>query len=306
MIRHLKFVFALALLAAAIYLLDRQTLVTSLARLTPNLILVLVCMNVMLFWVTALRWVVLTRLMTSAPIMEQLRIYFYANLLNSITPANLGGDAYRVIAIKSELGLTAATIAIIQERVLGLWGFLGIFLGSYILAQTQGYNSFIDGLLSYVAAASLAFVCGTILLAILSRALNQKLSKWASRHPRIGLALSATLQLKTTDYMLTLFLSLLSTFIWVSSYWLVSTTLGLDMSWAVLGMLSVLVEIVRLVPISIQGIGVRETTAAILASKMGMTYETGFLMATICYIINTVSMLLTGGFGALLTFAKKS
>jgi hypothetical protein len=79
-------------------------------------------------------------------------------------------------------------------------------------------------------------------------------------------------------------LSLLGVYVWVLTVQMVAHHLGLQVSWLLLGMIVVLVELIRLVPISVQGIGVREGAYAYLFAMIGESSENGFLVGTISYL----------------------
>lgn len=82
--------------------------------------------------------------------------------------------------------------------------------------------------------------------------------------------------------------------IWIAAVNVVATSLGLGLTLTMLGMVVILTELVRLVPISFQGIGVRELTFAFLAHLAGAEMETGFLVGTLAYLALSISLILSG------------
>jgi hypothetical protein len=97
-------------------------------------------------------------------------------------------------------------------------------------------------------------------------------------------------------------LSFLAMGLWILTVHMVAVDLGLHVSWLTLGMIVVLVELVRLLPVSIQGIGVREGAYAYLFSVIGESSEAGFVLGTVSYLALSLSVLMAGvvGFGCLI------
>jgi hypothetical protein len=97
-----------------------------------------------------------------------------------------------------------------------------------------------------------------------------------------------------------LLLSLLGVVTWVLAVAVVAKGLGLDVPFAVLGVVATLVEFARWLPISIQGIGVREGLYASLFVLFGYPAESGFALGTIAYLSLTAALLASGACAALL------
>lgn len=300
MIRLLKYAASAALLGLALWLLDWSALRRSIALLNPGLMCGLLGLCLLSYCIMALRWQIMVQPIAPRRALEHLRIYLYANLLNSLTPANLGGDAYRVMQLKAETGTTRVLVVVVQERIYGLLGYLGLYLGCWLAAKTggDGAHAALRGLFAWVAVGSAGALAGALALVLLRGGLERRLSALETRLPRLALVLRAALCMDAGVFARALALSLLATAVWVSVYWLAARGLNLPLSWPELGMLAILVELVRLVPLSVQGIGVRESAAGFFAATLGAGYEAGFLMAAVCYLLNSVAMLLTGCVGA--------
>jgi hypothetical protein len=97
-------------------------------------------------------------------------------------------------------------------------------------------------------------------------------------------------------------LSCLAVCVWVLTVHMVTAYLGLHLSWVMLGMIVVLVEFVRLLPVSIQGIGIREGAYAYLFGVIGESSEAGFIVGAISYLALSLSVFIAGavGFGCLM------
>jgi uncharacterized membrane protein YbhN (UPF0104 family) len=109
------------------------------------------------------------------------------------------------------------------------------------------------------------------------------------------------------DFVYLMGLSLLGLIIWIATVGMVALDLGLQISWLTLGMIVVLTELIRLLPVSIQGVGVREAIYAYLFTLFGQQAESGFVLGAISYLALSVSLFVAGliGWGLLYWPAKK-
>jgi hypothetical protein len=69
---------------------------------------------------------------------------------------------------------------------------------------------------------------------------------------------------------------------------------------AALGIVVVLAELIRLLPVSVQGIGLREGAYAYVFTLVGASGEAGFALAAVGYLALTVAILLMGVIGTVL------
>jgi hypothetical protein len=80
----------------------------------------------------------------------------------------------------------------------------------------------------------------------------------------------------------------------------VARRLGFEIPWSLLLVVVTSVELVRIVPLTIQGIGVREGAFASLLGLFGHAPENGFVLGAVAYLALSVSLVVTGGLGAVL------
>jgi hypothetical protein len=67
-----------------------------------------------------------------------------------------------------------------------------------------------------------------------------------------------------------------------------------------LGLIGILSDLLRQIPISIQGIGVREGVFAWLYVLAGGTAEAGFILGLASYLALSISLVLVGALGAVI------
>jgi uncharacterized membrane protein YbhN (UPF0104 family) len=252
------------------------------------------------------RWRVLIERESDLTLYQHLRLYFVASFFNTFTPGQIGGDAYRFVRLKSEgSGTGILLIRLLQERAIGLVSFIVFFLCCFAYVHGTGGLKFAE--LSkpiYLAAGFLGAGLAAILLARFFVAPLSRLTV-AIPHPlagKISNVLGEILQLAPRGRLGAVFmLSLVGGgLVWTTAVMVVATDIGSPISFAMLGMVAVLVDLIRLIPITIQGIGVREATFAFLFKSIGLSPETGFVIALAAYIALAVATVLIGGVGFVL------
>jgi glycosyltransferase 2 family protein len=298
----LRMAFGLLALGVAMYVLDWETLRKTLTKLNPQTFGLIVCLSFCQFVVMSLRWHYLIRSIVSLPLRQHLQYYFYSIFLNTFTPANLGGDVYRLMVLESHVSARTAVItALIQERVLGLLGFCSFYLGclgAWWILQPR-VSLAVSHLFSLAGGVILTGTTGLLFAPFLLA----RLAVWG--HSRLPHGLTNMFRTLITTANLTscanalglIGLSLLSVCIWVLTVHAVALDVGLHVSWLMLGMIVVLVELIRLLPISIQGIGVRESAYAYLFGMIGESSESGFIVGAISYLALSLSICLAGVVG---------
>jgi len=293
---------SLLCLGMAVYLLDWQTIQHTLLRVQPQSFGLIVGVSFCQFVVMSLRWHTLIQPIVPMPLRTHIQLYCYSIFLNTFTPANLGGDVYRVMALKPHATSSTAVItAIIQERYVGLLGFCCCYLvcwSALLLMAPRGALG-VPHLFSIAGMVILLATAGLLLAPFVLHSLSvrgePRLPGWCRALPQR--LLSVLPQASGAHLSRLVGLSLLAVFAWVLTVQMVAYDLGLQISWLRLGMIVVLVELCRLVPISIQGIGVREGAYAYLFAMIGESSEHGFLVGTMSYLALNLSICLAGMVG---------
>ena len=193
------------------------------------------------------------------------------------------------------------TLALIRERVVGLVAYLLGYTACFVVlwARDMRIASAGNGIFAWSAVIAVLVVLTIALVPIAFRHLTQ----WSpiARRPRLiailrDLASSVTSQ-SASDFLVLFGLSFLSLAFWIAAIGSIAHDVEFEVPWLMLGAIAVLVEIIRLVPISMQGIGVREATFALLASFVGVSAEAGFVVAAISYLALSATLLCCGVIG---------
>ncbi|MGE0280684.1 MAG: lysylphosphatidylglycerol synthase domain-containing protein, partial [Rhizobiaceae bacterium] len=229
-----------------------------------------------------------------------------ANLMNFLTPASLGGDVYRVIILKSDkTSYPDLIVVVLRERLVGIIGFT-IFYLLCILWLTGFSVDWLNGrtdkflLLGLGLAAFLILVLGgrsavSSLLTRSSALINARVTRLLEK-----VLLAAKFD-KGSNFFALLSLSLAGVTLWVFVLLVVAANVNVSLSFATIGMIGIFVELVRLIPITVQGIGVREGLFAYCFVLLNLPPEKGLLIGAIAYFVATLGLITTGIVGYLWT-----
>jgi len=254
---------------------------------------------ILTYVIISVRWYVLSRRVVRLSFWAQMKIYYYSAFLNTFTPANLGGDIYRLVSLKKYADSKLSILfCLIKERMLGLISYLLLYL--FFLAMLWIADP------EWIRTAKIYNIAGIIIMLVvlviftvpsikgfLETSVNAFLPKYFAKiftYTREGLHFETQ-----SEFLKLMGLSVIGTSIWIAMVGIVAQGLGITISLQKLGMIVILVELVRLIPVSIQGIGLREGAYAYLFKVNGMSSEAGFLLGLISYLILSLTLIASGG-----------
>jgi glycosyltransferase 2 family protein len=287
----LKWIASVVLLGASVYLLDWRSLVALAAKLSPWAFVVAVFLAATPMLPLLMRWHSLTGGVDGWYFCGAR--YLSANLLSLVSPGNLGGDVYRYFAFRTAERTGAGLIAILlRERVLGLTSMLVGLSGAAAMLQLAGAHT------GQSFAQNLGLLAGAGLGALfLLPTLLGRFSipdRWRS-HLRTAFSIGAS-----SGTFRLLGWSLVALGLWLVAVQFVAVQLGLEISWLVLMVVVTSVELVRTIPLTIQGIGLREGAFASILGMFGYAPESGFILGAAAYLALNVALVITGAIGALM------
>jgi glycosyltransferase 2 family protein len=296
----MKWLLTLVLLCGAVYLLDWQELRNTLSRISAGAFVFAVVLLLPENLVLAIRWHLIVRTHVPLPMLAHVRYYFISVFLNMFTPAQVGGDIYRFLSLKSATasGWTLAG-TILRERLIGVAGYALFFLICFaIFIGINGSGSLPEIYWLGSAAFILGFLALTLVKPVL-RLLRRFRYPFLGRPlARLDEVLSTALNMGSLQFIAGIqSLSLLTCATWTFSILIIARDFNLQTDFLVLGMVGILTDLIRALPITIQGIGVREGVFAFLLSTTGVTLEEGFAVGLAAYLAVTVAIILVGAVG---------
>jgi glycosyltransferase 2 family protein len=279
---------SLAAIVVAFWLLNWSALVTAVAQLSllglASAALFSVLTNVLL----AVRWGII-----AAPVGQNLLLRDVANVLvgvffNIITPAGMGADLYRVATGKSTGGRPRTVTLVLIERLIGIAAHGGTYLIALIALPV------VPQALGAAAPAFAILFAAPLLLVLIGVFYVGRPHRWAVPVPlaplRQGLAEISSLRL-----LATFLISAAALGSWIACIAIIGLDVGLDLHFAELSMIAIATEFARLLPISVQGIGVREGVFAWLCAQSGAMAESGFAACALAYALHFALVALTAG-----------
>lgn len=218
-----------------------------------------------------------------APLAEVARAYCAGNLLSNVLPTAVGGDVYRVYRIQRSADARAAdvTMTVLYERATGYGAMtcLGALGGAFY------YGSAAIGVL----ALGIGGLAGVLLAVVLPRAPFP-----AVRHDHPVRYLLAHRRELVAVYRMLLF-SLVIQALYISTIALAGRALGAHISWWYWAFATWVVAVAVLLPVTLGGLGVRESSFSALLKHAGGTAaqgaSTGLALALLLTVANGLGIL---------------
>lgn len=299
----LKVVISALLIIFAIHFLNMQAISETIKSGSVVSFVGAMILNLLGVLVMGIRWHQLIKSSAKLVLILNLVIYLKATFLNTFTPANLGGDIYRLAVLKGEMKSHGVLFKLLlRERLIGLYGYLIVFSFAYIFMITfedvnmySAENPYTYGAISALGMFLLLFALQHLSpgLVALMRSISGK-----ERMPHLESWSELMANLLTLKGVLPLMLlTLCGVLLWVVAIKVVGEGFGVSIPLMHLAAVATLVEVIRLVPITIQGIGLREGVFAYLLAFLGHNVEQCYVVATVAYLTLSAAIILCGPIG---------
>ena len=220
--------------------------------------------------------------------------YLMGLFLSMFLPTSVGGDAFRIYVVARSSGKPAAALfATMQERLIGLCGAVAVSLvvmpivGDMLPAEMR--PMLLAAQIAVVAVATFVLyppavftVLGPVMRALkrLGNALPRLHSdEMAARIERMLAALGDLIRTRPTNLLAMLVLGLVPAIMMSFAYGEVLRSMGAPAPTALLMLIIPLVWLIRLLPISLGGIGLGEGAFVVLAAYGGIDREKAFAAA---------------------------
>lgn len=303
--RLFSILIAVLLIGIILATISLEEILNSLVLLDIKVLLVAFILNIVVVLLMAYRWLILYNVMNHPPkYLTLVKVTFVSIFFNTILPSIVGGDVYRTIALsrgKADSGHAEESLSVIfVDRIIGLVGLmllgcLGLMLNREV--EIPSIVTFLTVLLLIIFI--LILLCSMynpvyqFLLVglrwlpdryfqIAKSILNRIHANIALYRPKIGLLVIA------------LMISFVQRFCWLLAGFVTGQALHLNLSLITFVVFLPIIEIIRLIPLTIQGIGVREGLFIIFFGVVGVSNSDAVLLATLIYLMPTLIGLLSG------------
>ncbi len=256
--------------------------------------------SIFFLFVQSLRWrtALLVDASTKPPISVFFRYITIGYFANWFLPGSIGGDVIKTLALGKRMNAVSKSMAaILFSRLLGVTVMGFLFWVGYILS----YSSPVKEVKQFFPIVITATIAGVILIVLLFKSnllitifsktkiknIFENLQHYLS-HPRIVFK----------SFLYTLILQNTSIFLWFLLY----LAIGQEIQIGIFYMFIPIVFIVTLIPISINGFGVREGISIFLFTMIsGITKEHVLSVNILSYALNFIM----AGLGAILFMYEK-
>jgi uncharacterized protein (TIRG00374 family) len=314
LVQLVKIAVSAGLIVFLFYKLSPENLLADLSRVSPWQL----ALSTVIFFISvglgAYQWHLLLRaggIELSFP--KTFKVYFVGMFFNNFLPAGVGGDVMKIYDVTRVGNDPHQVFAVTMlDRVIGIAGLCILALAaSFILLAGDGlYNLH---LYIIIFAGCVAPVLALIMNKRLSRGVRLlfgKITLWGlgGRFDAIFRHLGEYRRLRMLLVRLTV-LAMVVQFLRVVTHVLVAQSLGIavtNLHFIQFFVFVPLLSLIMILPISINGLGVREGAGILLFTQIGFSKEQALLMELITYAIMVMVSLIGGFFYLQRSFERKS
>lgn len=227
--------------------------------------------------IAALRWRVFLRAGgVPASVPETLRAYGIGMFANNFLPTGFGGDAARALLIRSVGASTGRAFAsVIVDRVTALSCLLLLSWLALAIAPSDVPGSLV-AVLAIASAAGVALAAAFFLVA---RRATRPDAGWLARQAGRAYDYGRAFAGSRSVIAITTVLGVVYQGVIVLASWILARSIDLDVSFVLLAVVTPLVIVATLMPISIAGFGVREGSYVALLSAAGVSAADATLLS---------------------------
>jgi glycosyltransferase 2 family protein len=256
------------------------------------------------------KWkLLLSSLGLNRPLGKLVEAYFIGTFFNNILPTTIGGDVIRTMRISAGSGKTSAVaVTVLVERATGLiallfyalaaWGYTAIFLPDIDITQTAKLGFTVIGTLTAILII-LIFLFMTNRLTAFRKKIIKSLHIAKFMAPIEEALLICGKQKRVLFY--TLGISFIFQFTAVLSNYCIALSLGIHLPFVYFLLFVPVISLALMLPISIGGIGVRESLNVLLWANVGLSSSLAISMSFISFIL----LAAVGSAGGIIYVIKK-
>jgi uncharacterized protein (TIRG00374 family) len=285
---------SVALIAAVLWQADLHKIGNALRDSSPAWFCAAIAINIAATFVMVVRWrlLLVARGRREPGLWWLFETYVIALLLGQVLPTAVGGDAVRAIDLARRTGARAEAVSsVVVDRVVGL-AALGALAAGGALAGGSGFGR------GTAVALGLGVVAVTAAAAV--ALFSQRLQPALRRLAPLAARLRIEHALRSLYHALHAYRGHPATLAWVFvlgvlaqglravSIGFLATGMGLDLSYATLLVLCPVLFLVTIVPVSLNGIGLREATFVVVLGGAGVSREDAFALGLAYFAVGVI------------------
>ncbi|MBI2808899.1 MAG: flippase-like domain-containing protein [Planctomycetes bacterium] len=286
MSKYIRIAVSAILLTVIAWRTDWSVVADKFANLEIGFWLAAVGVLVAAQFVSARRWQIFARELRFGQTLRQYSAYYFIGMyFNLALPTSVGGDVMRVFFLDAKSGRKLAAFAsVLLDRANGLVVLIAMACLGVLIAPVA-LPWWIHACVWGVAGAA---VVGIALLPVVQNARFLPVQRRQQIKTMILLMRIPRVFFGTTA------MSILVQAFGVFTLWLVSLSLGLEIPIAYCCVLGPMVSLLTLLPISVNGMGVRELGTVVFLAPMGVDADSAKTLAFLWFAVNVAVSLLGG------------
>lgn len=292
-----------AVIAYLVWRIDLGQTADLLADSKPGYVLGAFSIFLATTWVMAWRWqLLLAAKGMHEPLGWLTRVYFVGYAAGQILPTAIGGDAVRIIehARRRPEAKANAAAAVLMERVIGAAGVLLVVAVGIAIAAGRYENVRALVFLEIVFVAITALILAALFSRRLSRPLEERVFPLGRRLRLEGPVTS--LYRAMHEYrevpgplFVVLAVTMAVQFVRIVAIWLCGEAVGVDVSPLVYFILGPLLFLIQMVPVTLNGLGVREVFFVEFLTRFDVSEPAALATGLLFYAV-TIAVALPGVF----------
>jgi glycosyltransferase 2 family protein len=267
-----------------------------------NLLLLLLALGVYIAAIVigVAKWAILLRAQKVSVPFSDLVAYSFAGLFfGNVLPSNVGGDLVRVYYLARQISnAELAAVSVLVDRLTGLTAYLlAAVVMAAVAALALGANTEMEKIVVATVIVFTVFIC--IFGLVLSRRVTRRLSfvfgfRLLAPFRPMAQRVFAALQVYRQSYAAlaqAFVLALVIVVVASLSQWLISQSLGLGIGFFYFLLFNPLIAFVLLIPLSVNGIGLKEMAFVFFLGLVGITPAAALALSLVFHFIMVLASL---------------
>jgi len=225
------------------------------------------------------------------------RLYYIGLFFNNFLPSSIGGDVMRIFYLGKKIGNVKAGTSVALERITsGLAMIVIVLVAALFFDKVRPFLTTVYIILGIIVGAVLFFMWALKK----SKGGSQTNIKWLSKLQKIFLEFGTSLidfkKESKTWWLQVIILSFAFQFgmAWINQ--LLFKSFGIDVPFYQLLVFITLISIITMLPISVNGLGVREAGYLLFFKEIGMVASVSVSVSLLFFILVAISSLAGGVF----------
>lgn len=272
---------------------DTRSLIAALRQTRPIYLPVAVAASFAVTWLMAYRWRTILAARGLHFKTSHLFGYYLIGLFftNFVPGGGVSGDVARLIYVDREVGDKALVLStLVYERLVGVFTLLLIGLAATLMTRAYGQADPMIYISEAILAAAFIGVA-TLMSDYVSSRLARLIRAAGARFKAVRLGEAAARTLEATAHLRqdggllfrTLMISILIRIVWSLGCYVVAWAMGLQVGVLTVFAFISLVDLVRLMPISVGGLGVREWAMIVMFGSVGIAREQALTFSILAF-----------------------